>query len=155
LNVKFVRETHCTNRLFEWYCAVVMTQIGAYTLVTYALFSSRPELAFLAFVKLGMSTVSIGGMFLTLGVARIVALIRNGKWDNGPLVRAVCSGIGVVLWGQLFYGIVHVLFSTGEFYLSFGVWDSMAVFEYVAFRRAIRDMEPADETLLTLRDTDG
>ncbi|MDB5555446.1 MAG: hypothetical protein JWL86_5430 [Rhizobium sp.] len=132
---------NCANRYIEWSYAAIMAQIGVIVLISDVVFHTKPQLAFLALIQLGLTPVMIGVLFLFTGIARCVALKRNGKWENGPLIRAGCAAIGMLIWGQLLYGIVVVWAQTGEIYLTLGVWDTFLAFEYLSFRRALLDMK--------------
>lgn len=131
----------CANRLFEWCSAVIMTQIGILVLAGDLYLNTKPQLAFLALLQLGVAPIGIGLIFLGVGVTRLFALKRNGQWRNGPLIRAVGAAVGMLIWGQLFYGIVAVWLHTGEIFVSLAIWDTLVVFEYLSFKRALLDMK--------------
>lgn len=132
---------NCANRYVEWSYAAIMVQLGILTLISELVLHIHPQLAFRALIQLGLTPVVIGSLFLITGVARGIALKCNGKWDHGPLVRAGCAAVGMLIWGQLLYGIVMVYVSTGEIYLTWAVWDTFIVFEYLSFRRALLDLK--------------
>lgn len=131
------------NRLFEWGGTLMMVQLGLLAILTSVLMDASPQLAFIAFSKMGLSQEVTGLIFFTTGVCRAVALKRNGEWHNGPAVRAVCAVIGAVMWGQLLFGIIEVYLTTGAVYLSVAVWDTLLLCEGVSFSRAMRDRKAA------------
>lgn len=130
----------CANRIFEWFSAGTMFQIGIIVLVGELFFHAEPQLAFDALLHAGLTVIQVGFMFYILGLIRLIALYKNGHWYYGPHARAICAFIGMLIWGQLWYGIIDIFFRTGEIYLSWAVWDSALVAEYFALKRAIMDI---------------
>jgi len=134
---------HCTNRLQEWCCAVMQTQLGILIVFSDVALRTKPQLAFQAIMNMGLPALYIGFLLLGVGVLRLVALWQNGMWNpRGPIYRAAGAGFGMVIWSQLFYGICEVWWNTGDIYLSFAIWNTLAAFELVSFLRALRDIKP-------------
>lgn len=132
---------NCSNRLLEWASAIMIAQMGLVILFSEWIMHAKPQAAFSALTNTGMSPTDVGLLFVLVGGARCVALNRNGKWKNGPRVRACGAAVSMLIWGQLLYGIVHYFVTTGEIYLSLGIWDTLFVFEYLNFKRALLDMK--------------
>ena len=71
----------CTNRLFEWSSSIIMIQCGALAIVAQVYLHASPQLAFMAFVNLGLHQVETGAVFLAVGALR--------RWR-----RALCPALG-------------------------------------------------------------
>ena len=142
----------CTNRLFEWCSSIIMIQCGALAIVAQVYLHASPQIAFMAFANLGLHQVETGAIFLAVGALRAVALFRNGHWNYGPIVRAICAVIGAAIWVNLLFGIVQVWLATGEIYLSFAVWDTLLIFEGISFTRAMLDIKPKTPAVLVVND---
>lgn len=130
---------HSTNRLFEWAMATIMLKMGLGVFAA-GIFGFKVTGAFTAFVALGLDLPSIGLLFSLLGAMRCVALYANGKWRNGCYVRALGCAVGVVVWVQMFGGILLVLIATDQLFMVLFVWSTFAAFEFFSLCRSILDL---------------
>lgn len=144
--------SRCSNRLFEWCSALILVQCGMLAVVSSVILDEPPQLAFTAFANLGLHQVVTGLIFFTTGGARCFALWRNGQWPNGPMVRVVCALVGAVIWSQLLFSILEVLFYRHLLYMSLSVWSTLLIFEGMSFTRALSDRKSAEiASLLSLK----
>ncbi|MEH3144409.1 MAG: hypothetical protein PGN34_03460 [Methylobacterium frigidaeris] len=138
------------NRQFEWAMAVMMLLV-AMTLAlpgdTLERNSLRPVAA------LGFSEGNMAFFFGVVGTLRSVALFLNGHINNGLArpnganVRAVCSGFGAVIMGQLTLALVLDALSADAPSFVIPVFGTLTLFEaiscYVARRDAVARRRPA------------
>lgn len=140
----FVRATpYCTNRAEEWISALIMVFIGiGVPVIGHALHLTTVG-AFREFAKfnLGYSTTSF--IFLAVGAVHMVALRRNGGWKRGPLIRALCALMGVLLWSTLLFGVVDILIVNADFFISMFAWAGLLCASMHSFARALLDEKPS------------
>jgi hypothetical protein len=134
--------SNCANRAAEWMCALAMVGIGLIVIVVGHLFSIKTIGAFREFAKYGLSDSTTALLFVAVGISRMYALKRNGTWKHGPLIRAACAFVGVMIWSTLLWGVIHMLTLTHDLYISMGAWFAFLCGEMYSFGRAILDEKP-------------
>lgn len=110
--VRFARTFR--ERAPEWVLAFIMTGWGGTLLLPGSTFD-RPFFRPLA----AMAPETVWGITVFLaGLVRLAALFINGSRQETPLVRQVCSFVGMVIWAMLTAGALSV------------EWRSPAIFNY-------------------------
>ena len=143
---------YSANRLFEWCSSAIMVQCGVLAVMSDVLLDAPPQLTFTAFINLGLTLATTGLLFFATGATRCFALYRNGRWKNGPVVRAVCALVGAAIWSQLMFGVLVIWYTHHQLYLSISVWSTMLVFEGLSFSRAMLDSKASRVKLDTDRE---
>lgn len=129
------------GRLFEWVISIIMVMLGIQLLIW-------PELhvaaSFVELLKV-MPASAIAWFLFTFGIARVGALVANGRSTfYGPRVRAVGAVAGALLWLQFAYSLIEnmdsdVLGALGAPALGIPFWIMFALAELYSAYRAETD----------------
>lgn len=130
---------HCTNRLFEWAMSLIMLQMGVGVFVA-DWCGVKIIGAFTILNAMGLHMSGVALLFAIVGSLRCLALYANGKWRNGCYVRAAGCAAGVIVWVQMFAGILIVLLTSQRLFMVLFVWSTFAVFEFASLCRSILDL---------------
>jgi len=126
---------HFESRLFELATTIMMLGIGLFVV----LWPRSIEAGAFRYLLTVVSAETIVGVYVTIGVARIAALIANGHWKfYGPVIRAAGALVGAVVWAQMAAALV-LLFEVNGTPPSVGipVYSVLAFFELISMYRAL------------------
>lgn len=124
------------GRALEYYCAIVMLCWAAVLALpgdTLAAGSLRPLL------ELGIQEAWVAGTYGAMGAARLVTLVVNGRWPQGPYLRIVGAGLGFALWMQVVFVILFNSTQSGVVTTGLAVYFPMAMAELYSIYRASSD----------------
>lgn len=130
---------HSTNRLFEWAAAVIMIQMGLGVLLSVSI-GFKVSGAFVVLTSFGLNFWQVGLLVTFLGFGRVFALYANGRWRYGCYVRAAGCAAGVLMWVQLFCGVVDMMTKGQELFIVVFVWQTFVVIEMISIGRSLRDL---------------
>lgn len=125
------------GRALEYFCAIVMLSWAAVLAIpgdSLSVGSLRPLLA------LGVQEVWIAMVYGTMGAARLVTLVINGRWPNGPWLRVAGAGFGFLMWSQVAMVIAWSGSQTGVATTGLAVYLPMALAELYSIFRASSDV---------------
>ena len=127
-----------SSRLFEWHASMILIGIGVLLLwpgemARYGTFQSLYEQ--------GLSEAVMGSIFMSVGVARFVALLANGHVGPiGPRIRATGALLGAVVWVQLSCSLLSEANRTGRVSIGIVVYASLALCDLISCWRATLDV---------------
>lgn len=125
--------------MFEWAVSIVMTKIGLGVFIALWLDVDISQ-TFTVFVGWGLSADNVGMLFLIVGSVRCYALYANGQWHRyGCYTRAAGSAIGVIIWMQLFVGVLEAIAQSKLLYVGIFVWSTFSIFDFFSLCRSILD----------------
>lgn len=130
---------HFEKRIFE--LTMATSQMGEGLLLLFS--PGSMQASSFRLMLLYLSTTACTVLFLTAGIARIIALALNGHWmPGGAIVRACCSILGAFMWLMLAWALIIYTQAEGK-PLSPGVpiYITLTVFEIVSVYRAIHGLK--------------
>lgn len=92
-----VLDHYCGNRLFEWVMTIALLGLGFLVIQ----WPQSVVVSDFRYILHAVGPVHLGIFFIVIGGFRIAALIANGSWRRGPIVRAVGALAGALVWGQM------------------------------------------------------
>jgi hypothetical protein len=124
------------DRGLEWFSAFVMTGWG---LVLLAPGSTLSGPQYKSFDRFGMTEDAWAGVFLAIGLARLVALYINGNWPRSPHIRMLGSLFGAISWMQVGYLLASTYPETGILNTGVAVYLPLAIADFIGIARASFD----------------
>lgn len=121
------------DRGLEWFSAFVMTGWG---LVLMAPGDTLRGPQYVAFARFGMTESAWAAAFLSIGVARLVALYINGNWPRSPHIRMAGSFFGALSWMQVAYLLASTYGETGILNTGVAVYIPLAIADFIGIARA-------------------
>lgn len=127
---------HFEKRLSELVGAVASLSVGLLLLFS-PLSLENSAYRYVDYYGVGSHAAELA--FLSIGIARIVALALNGHWmPGGGYTRAVFAGVGAAMWAQLAAGLWWYGMEPNHFLdLSFPILVTLALADVVSVYRAL------------------
>lgn len=128
----------CRHREWEWWAALTMFCIGIVIWITPKTIEVG---AFRYLLAMGLQTNWLWAFFLVAGIARICALIANGRVPiYGPHIRAIGCVAGALIWSAMTMALIRLTEETGTLSIGIVAWGWSTVFELRALHRALMDV---------------
>lgn len=126
---------HFEKRIFELATALMMFGQGMLILS----FPDAIEASAYRYITLVMTGWVCCALFLTLGVARIIALALNGHWHPyGAYIRAIGASLGAIMWSQMDAALISATWAFRETPSpGIPVYFMLAIFEVISMYRAL------------------
>ena len=121
--------------LFEW-CMAYMLVLMSITLAFYP--GTIQKSSFRLLLETGVPGMVFMFVYGFAGIIRLLALYANGKWKYGTHARALGSGLGAIIWGQMCMALALRTFETDSISLGVPVYFVLSVGEIVATYRTCR-----------------
>lgn len=127
-------ERYPPARLFEWLMGAAMVGMAFQLVYTP---DSLTQSLFKQVVSIGVGPYSMATVLGATGLARLIALFLNGRWNPSPKVRFACCMIGALVW--LHMGVALIAARVEYVSLSVYVFAVLTVGETLSCYRASYD----------------
>lgn len=129
---------NCRERLFEWVMTMAMLGLA----IEIAVWPGTIGASAFRYMLQFMAPADIGAMFAVAGLARIGALIANGRLPlHGPLMRAIGAGLAAVIWAQMDLALVMLApHNNGIPSPGIPIYFSLTIGELISAYRAMADV---------------
>lgn len=128
------RSWQSSDRLIEWQFAFMMMVWGLWLMFPSWITFTAPQYALLA----SIANEAVWGAFsFSIGFIRAIALYINGSYHRTPIVRLICSILGLTWWFVLIY--LFILAAPNNPAAGFSWYPVFAVFEAICCWRSASD----------------